>query len=88
MCRILFRQLAGRERDGYAAEAAGLPDLMVSIATALPCCTAAHTGKLWSDATDLPSYVPNPGNAGFSPCPQTEGMGACVKCRECDEFAS
>ena len=36
VCRILFRQLVGREPDGYAAEAAGLPDLMVSVATALP----------------------------------------------------
>ena len=35
VCRILFRQLAGREWDGYSAEAAGLPDLTVSIATAL-----------------------------------------------------
>ena len=36
VCRTLFRQLAGRERDGYAAEAAGLPELTVSIVTALP----------------------------------------------------
>ena len=36
VCRTLFRQLAGRERDGYAAEVAGLPDVTVNIATALP----------------------------------------------------
>ena len=36
VCNILFRQLANRDRDGYAAEAAGLPDLTVSIATGLP----------------------------------------------------